>query len=263
MLRPGPHPRVTLTGPGPTPAETRSGLPTLTVGNPLRVRRLGSTDALADTLIAVLECVVNISEGLRPEVVAAVAAACGPALLDVHSDRDHNRSVLTLAGSSDDVPEAALALARAAIERIDLSVHSGVHPRLGAVDVVPFVSLDDTGPEGLEAAGEVARAWAKQVATELAVPVFLYGSADPEGRSLPDVRRSAFRERRPDFGPKEPHPTAGGPAARSGRHGRRAGGAAPRRRARAVQRGVPGLERPVARPDDRSPAWSCRLRLRR
>jgi glutamate formiminotransferase len=157
----------------------------------------------------VLECVVNISEGLRAEVVAAVAAACGPALLDVHSDPDHNRSVLTLAGSAGEVADAALALARAAVEWIDMSVHSGVHPRLGAVDVVPFVPLDDTGPDGLRAAGEVARAWAERVAAELAVPVFLYGTADPKGRSLPDVRRTAFRERRPDFGPAEPHPTAG------------------------------------------------------
>lgn len=146
-----------------------------------------------------------------------MAAACGPTLLDVHTDADHHRSVLTLGGLPDVVAEAALALARAAVGRIDLSGHAGVHPRLGAVDVVPFVPLPaagrpaptGTGASGLAAAGEVARAWAERAADELGVPVFLYGSADPAGRSLPEVRRGAFRERRPDFGPGEPHPTAG------------------------------------------------------
>jgi glutamate formiminotransferase len=129
--------------------------------------------------------------------------------LDVHSDRDHNRSVLTMAGSADEVAGSALALARAAVERIDLSAHSGVHPRLGAVDVVPFVLLDDAEPDGPAATGAVARAWGERAAAELGVPVFLYGSADPGGRSLPEVRRRAFLERRPDFGPAQPHPTAG------------------------------------------------------
>jgi glutamate formiminotransferase / 5-formyltetrahydrofolate cyclo-ligase len=159
--------------------------------------------------------VVNISEGRRPEVVAAVAEACGAALLDVHTDPDHHRSVLTLAGEADDVVQGALGLARAAVERIDLSGHTGVHPRLGAVDVVPFVPLDgvdhggSAGHGGLRQLGELARAWGNRVAEELAVPVFFYGAADPEERSLPEVRRMAFRERRPDFGPAEPHPTAG------------------------------------------------------
>jgi glutamate formiminotransferase len=168
---------------------------------------------------------VNVSEGRRPDVIHAVAAACGAALLDLHSDPDHNRSVLTLAGEAADVAAAALALARAAVDRIDLSSHAGVHPRLGAVDVVPFVPLDDLntpdGPgrpdaaaraewaDGLAVAGAVARAWAERAAEELGVPVFLYGSADPAGRPLPDVRRSAFKDRAPDFGPAAPHPTAG------------------------------------------------------
>jgi len=157
----------------------------------------------------VLECVVNISEGRRADAVAAMAAACGAVLLDVHSDPDHNRSVLTLAGGPGEVTEAALALARAAVERIDLALHAGVHPRLGAVDVVPFVPLGDPTSDGLGAAGAVARAWARRAAEELRVPVFLYGDADPAGRTLPDLRRSAFRERAPDFGPAEPHPSAG------------------------------------------------------
>jgi glutamate formiminotransferase / 5-formyltetrahydrofolate cyclo-ligase len=157
----------------------------------------------------VLECVVNVSEGRRREVVTAVAAACGTALLDVHTDPDHNRSVLTLAGPSDQVAAAAMALARVAVEHIDVSAHTGVHPRLGAVDVVPFVPLGDRTANGLAAAADLARSWAKRVAEELGVPVFLYGAADPQKRSLPDVRRGAFRERAPDFGPSEPHPTAG------------------------------------------------------
>jgi glutamate formiminotransferase len=157
----------------------------------------------------VFECVVNISEGRRPDVVEAVAAAAGPALIDVHTDPDHHRSVFTLAGSAPEVTGAARALAGVAVGRIDVSTHAGVHPRLGAVDVVPFVPLDGRGSDALAAVGGIARAWGEAAAGELGVPVFLYGAADPEGRSLPDVRREAFRERRPDFGPEEPHPTAG------------------------------------------------------
>ena len=154
-----------------------------------------------------LECVINISEGRRPEVLAAVAAACGPALLDVHTDADHNRSVFTLAGrTAEEVSEAATELARATIARVDMSGHSGVHPRIGAVDVVPFVPIE---PVPMEEAARAARAWGERVAAELGVPVFFYGPADPQGRTLPDIRRTAFRERRPDFGSPEPHPTAG------------------------------------------------------
>ena len=153
---------------------------------------------------------MNISEGQRPEVLAAVAEACGTALLDVHTDADHHRSVFTLARpSSDQAAEAALALARAAVERIDVSVHTGVHPRVGAVDVVPFVAFDDPTANGLAVAGDVARAWGQRVSDELGVPVFLYGAADPQGRTLPELRRTAFRERTPDLGPAKPHPTAG------------------------------------------------------
>jgi glutamate formiminotransferase len=154
-----------------------------------------------------LECVINISEGRRPEVLAAVATACGPALLDVHTDADHNRSVFTLAGrTAAEVAEAAMALARATVERVDMSGHSGVHPRIGAVDVVPFVPIE---PVPMEQAAEAARAWGERVAHELGVPVFFYGPADPKGRTLPDIRRTAFREREPDFGPPGPHPMAG------------------------------------------------------
>ena len=156
-----------------------------------------------------IECVINVSEGRRTDVISAVGTAAGAVLLDVHSDPDHHRSVLTLGGSAAEVTGAARALAGAAVEAIDLSAHAGTHPRLGAVDVVPFVPFDDPGPDGLAVAAGIARAWGEAAADELGVPVFLYGAADPRGRSLPDVRREAFRERKPDFGPGEPHPTAG------------------------------------------------------
>lgn len=156
-----------------------------------------------------LECVVNVSEGRRREVVDALAAGCGPALLDVHRDADHHRSVFTLAGSGErDAEEAARALTRAAATRLDVSTHEGVHPRMGAVDVVPFVAL--AGSERERAAARAAAgAYASWVAAELDVPAFLYGEADPQARSLPDVRREAFAARAPDAGPATPHPRLG------------------------------------------------------
>jgi glutamate formiminotransferase len=151
----------------------------------------------------VLECVINISEGRRADVIAAIGATAGPLLLDVHSDAHHHRSVLTLAGPA--VEEAAQAVAREAVARIDLRAHEGVHPRLGAVDVVPFVPLDDADMSDAVAARDRFAAWA---ADELALPCFVYG---PE-RTLPDVRRHAFGELVPDHGPPKPHPTAGAAA---------------------------------------------------
>ena len=148
-----------------------------------------------------LECVVNVSEGRRPEVVAAVAAAAGDCLLDVHADPHHHRAVLTLAGT-DLLEEAVRAVAAEAVRRIDLRAHAGAHPRLGAVDVVPFVPLWGASmADALAARGRFA-AWA---ADELGLPCFLYG---PE-RPLPDVRRGAFAALRPDTGPPVAHPTAG------------------------------------------------------
>ena len=147
-----------------------------------------------------LECVINVSEGRRPEVVAAVAAPAGRHLLDLHRDADHHRSVLTLAGP--DVEEAAFAVVAAAVEHIDLRRHVGAHPRLGAADVVPFVPLDGSSDRDARDARDrlVAR-----VAAELGVPCFRYG---PE-RSLPDIRRRAFADLAPDAGPHRPHPSAG------------------------------------------------------
>ncbi len=140
-----------------------------------------------------LECVVNISEGRRLDVVAAVGAAAGDHLLDVHTDPDHHRSVLTLAGPA--VEEAAYEVVAEAVARIDLRHHVGVHPRLGAADVVPFVPLGgaDLG-DALRARDELA----DRLGRDLALPCARYG---PE-RSLPEVRRSAHGE-------FVAHPTAG------------------------------------------------------
>ncbi len=147
-----------------------------------------------------LECVVNVSEGQDRRAVEAIAAAAGPSLLDVHADAHHNRAVLTLAGP--DVEAAARRVAAEAVRRIDLRLHVGVHPRLGAVDVVPFVPLGGASLADAVVARDRFAAWAGR---ELAVPCFLYG---PE-RTLPDVRRHAFTGLSPDTGPGVPHPTAG------------------------------------------------------
>jgi glutamate formiminotransferase len=147
-----------------------------------------------------LECVVNISEGSRPHVVTAIASSAVGSLLDVHSDVHHNRSVLTLVGE-----EAPRAVARAAVAALDLRRHQGVHPRLGVVDVVPFVPFGGSTPADAVAARDRFLDW---LAAELGVPGFAYG---PE-RTLPDVRSLAFTELAPDRGPSRPHPTAGATA---------------------------------------------------
>lgn len=153
-----------------------------------------------------LECVVNISEGVRPDVVAAVARAAGSALLDVHRDAWHHRAVLTLAGP--EVVEAAEAVAAAAVGSIDLVTHAGAHPRLGVVDVVPFVPIGSGRVAPAPDLGQALRArgvFARFAAERLGLPCFIYG---PE-RSLPEVRRGAFTTLAPDFGPTEADPHAG------------------------------------------------------
>lgn len=151
-----------------------------------------------------VECVVNISEGRDKRVIDAIAGVAGPALLDVHSDPDHHRSVLTLGGSASDVAVAARAVVEEACALVDVRIHRGVHPRLGAADVVPFVALDG----GLDEAVSLRDDFARWAGRQLQLPCFLYG---PE-RSLPTVRRLAFRSLDPDTGPPVPHPTAGASA---------------------------------------------------
>ncbi|MCJ7437291.1 MAG: glutamate formiminotransferase [Acidimicrobiia bacterium] len=153
-----------------------------------------------------LECVPNVSEGRSATTIAALAAACGRSLLDVHTDHDHNRSVLTLAGPGfRDAETAVAALARAVATRLDLTDHEGVHPRMGVLDVVPFCALD----EDHEVAASAAIGFAEWAVAELALPVFLYDDADPLRRSLPELRAEAFVKRAPDLGPLAPHPTLG------------------------------------------------------
>ncbi len=144
-----------------------------------------------------LECVLNVSEGRDATVIEALASAAGRDLLDLHTDPHHHRSVLTLRG--EDAPRR---VATEAIARLELSKHVGAHPRVGIVDVVPFVPLDGHTTLDARAARDAFASWLVQ---RHRVPVFLYGAE----RSLPDIRRAAFRGLTPDAGPSTPHPTAG------------------------------------------------------
>ena len=178
----------------------------------------------ADRLV---ECVPNLSEGRRPEVVdqlvAAFAGVAGVLLLDRSSDPDHNRSVVTLAGPGPALVDAAVAGAGACARLIDLRAHHGVHPRMGALDVLPFVPLgrdtrlDGAAEPALDCAA-LARLAGRRVAAETGVPVYLYGAAAarPERAALPAVRRrfealrhGAATGHAPDLGGPAPHPTAG------------------------------------------------------
>jgi glutamate formiminotransferase len=157
--------------------------------------------------VGLLECVVNVSEGRRHDVLAQLAGAAGQCLLDLHHDPDHHRSVLTMAGPGPLLESAVRDVGQAAVALLDLSGHSGAHPRLGVLDVVPFVDL--ASPRAVTADALAARdrfaAWAGDALT---LPCFRYG---PE-RSLPEVRRRAFVDLAPDAGPSSPHPTAGASA---------------------------------------------------
>ncbi len=169
-----------------------------------------------------LECVPNFSEGRRPDVVQSIVAAAqsvdGVHVLDLHSDADHNRSVLTLAGESDALSEAVFRAIQRATESIDLREHSGEHPRIGATDVVPFIPL---GTSSMSDAVAAARSLGERVAKELELPVYFYEEAAlrPERQNLEAIRRKGFEElrdviggdpeRQPDIGPSSVHPSAG------------------------------------------------------
>ena len=144
-----------------------------------------------------LECVINISEGGNPSQLNELCAELGPDLLDLHSDADHNRSVFTLAGE-----DPARILTKSAAAMFDIRDHHGVHPRVGIVDVVPFVALE---PSSFDDAIAARNRFAEFASSELGVPCFLYG---PE-RTLPYIRKHAFVDLKPDFGPSEPHPRSG------------------------------------------------------
>jgi glutamate formiminotransferase / 5-formyltetrahydrofolate cyclo-ligase len=169
----------------------------------------------------IIESIPNVSEGRRAEVIARLADTVrttpGVRLLDYSSDGSHNRSVFTLVGDADGVKRATLALVEQAVAAIDLRSHRGEHPRLGAIDVVPFVPIEGvTMAECVALARDVGAA----VAERFGVPVYLYeeASADPARKNLEDIRRGEFEglaekmrrpEWRPDFGPAAPHPSAG------------------------------------------------------
>lgn len=169
-----------------------------------------------------MECVPNFSEGRDAAVVgrlrSAIAAVSGARVLDWSSDASHHRSVITFVAPPDAAGEAAFAGITAAREELDIRGHRGVHPRIGATDVVPFVPL---GEVTMEQCIHVARALGERVGRELDIPVYLYGEAAtrPERRLLADVRRGqveGLREllgvdpaRDPDFGPRRLHPTFG------------------------------------------------------
>src|SRR6266498_1107882 len=165
-------------------------------------------------MTTLIECIPNFSEARRPEVidqiVAAITSVEGARLLDRSSDLDHNRTVITFAGSPFAVEEAAFRAIRTAAELIDLNNHQGEHPRIGATDVVPFVPLSDATMEECIA---IAKRLGQRVGSELNIPVYLYESAAtrPERANLENIRRGQYEglkieieadpERTPDFGP--------------------------------------------------------------
>jgi glutamate formiminotransferase len=168
------------------------------------------------------ECVPNISEGRNQATIDAVADAirgtAGVELLNIHSDPDHNRSVFTyVSDSAGAIAEATLRLYEVAVPLIDLRIHHGAHPRVGAVDVVPFVPLASaTMDECVELANRVGR----EIADRFHIPIYLYEHAAtaPHRRDLPAIRSGGFENFAakihdarwlPDFGPAQVHPTAG------------------------------------------------------
>jgi glutamate formiminotransferase / 5-formyltetrahydrofolate cyclo-ligase len=171
--------------------------------------------------MAIIECIPNVSEGRRTDLIESMASAIravpGVRLLDYSSDPSHNRSVFTLVGDRAPLKEAVLALFERAVDGIDLRTHTGEHPRLGAVDVVPFVPIEGIT---MDACVALANEVAQEVAARFDVPVYLYeeAAANPARRNLEDIRRGEFEGLEakmrtegwvPDFGPHRPHPSAG------------------------------------------------------
>ncbi|MGH7622025.1 MAG: glutamate formimidoyltransferase [Gemmatimonadaceae bacterium] len=172
--------------------------------------------------MTLVECVPNFSEGRRPEIIQAIrdaiAAVAGVVILDVSSDDSHNRTVITFVAPVESAVDAAYAGIAVARDSIDLTLHSGAHPRMGAADVIPFIPLDGTTMEQCIA---LARELGERVGRDLGIPVFLYErtATSPARENLADVRRGEFEKirhelgsspvRTPDFGPAKVHPTAG------------------------------------------------------
>lgn len=171
--------------------------------------------------MAIIESIPNVSEGRRAEVIQKLTEAIrqteGVRLLDYSSDTSHNRSVFTLVGDAPALKEAVLSLFEAAVAHVDLRTHQGEHPRLGAVDVVPFVPIEGASMADCVA---LAKDVAATVAERFALPVYLYeeASQNPARKNLEDVRRGEFEGLAtkmampgwtPDFGPAVPHESAG------------------------------------------------------
>ncbi|MBF0780097.1 MULTISPECIES: glutamate formimidoyltransferase [unclassified Granulicatella] len=168
-----------------------------------------------------VECIPNFSEGRNQEVIDGLVSVAksvpGVTLLDYSSDTSHNRSVFTLVGDEENIQEVAFQLVKYASEHIDLTKHTGEHPRMGATDVVPFVPVKDiTAQECVEISKKVA----KRINDELNIPIFLYedSATSPERVNLAKVRKGQFEgmpekllqeEWAPDFGERKIHPTAG------------------------------------------------------
>jgi glutamate formiminotransferase len=171
---------------------------------------------------SLIECVPNFSEGRRPEVLDEITRAIrqieGVTLLDASRDESHNRSVVTFAGGPEPVVRGAMAAVGRALELIDMEQQTGVHPRIGAVDVIPFVPLGGTR---MDECVDLARRFGEQVAKVFDLPVYLYGEAAqrPERRRLADIRRGQYEglkeeigvnpDRAPDYGPARLHPRGG------------------------------------------------------
>jgi glutamate formiminotransferase len=171
-----------------------------------------------------LQSIPNFSEGRRPDVIEKVAEAVraveGVRLLDVSPNPDHNRTVLTFVGPPDAVAEAAFAATARAVKLIDMEEHKGEHPRIGAMDVVPFVPISGMT---MDAAVKIANTVARRISDELNVPTYLYSAAatTPTRKRLPDVRQGQYEglktaitkpERKPDYGDPKMHPSAGATA---------------------------------------------------
>lgn len=183
--------------------------------------KFGTLQSRIDNSMSLIECVPNVSEGRRQDVVGRLADAIrgirSVRLLDFSSDSSHNRSVFTLVGDASGAEAAILALFERALAEIDLRSHKGEHPRMGAVDVVPFIPI-----EGVTMADCVAlaRKVGAAVAERFGIPVYLYEEAsnNPARKNLEDIRRGEFEGLTqkmatdgwaPDFGLRAPHPTAG------------------------------------------------------
>ncbi|TYP52432.1 glutamate formimidoyltransferase [Thermosediminibacter litoriperuensis] len=169
----------------------------------------------------IVECVPNISEGRRTEVIETIVDEVrkveGVKLLDVNPDESHNRTVITFVGEPEAVKKAAFALCAKAAELIDMEKHKGEHPRIGATDVIPFIPVSNVT---MEECVELANELGQEIAEKLGIPVYMYEEAAkiPERKSLPNIRKGEYEglkqeitkpERRPDYGPPRMHLTAG------------------------------------------------------